>query len=36
MRQSKHVTPEITVEELVELYPAAIGFLMSRGIACMR
>ena len=30
------VTPEMTVEELVETYPASIGFLMSRGIVCMR
>jgi hypothetical protein len=30
------ITPELTVEELVEDYPAAIGFLMSRGIICVR
>jgi hypothetical protein len=30
------ITPETTVEELVERHPAAIGFLMSRGIVCMR
>jgi hypothetical protein len=27
---------DMTVEELVERYPDAIGFLMSRGIVCMR
>jgi len=30
------ITPEMTVEELVEEHPAAIGFLMSRGIICVR
>jgi len=30
------ITTETTVEELVEQHPAAIGFLMSRGIICMR
>ena len=30
------ITPETTVEDLVERYPAAIGFLMSRGIVCVR
>lgn len=30
------ITPEMTVEDLVEQYPAAIGFLMSRGIVCVR
>ena len=30
------ITADTTVEELVERYPAAIGFLMSRGIVCIR
>jgi hypothetical protein len=30
------ITPAITVEELVSTYPAAVRFLMERGIACMR
>lgn len=30
------ITPETTVEDLVEQYPAAIRFLMERGIICMR
>jgi hypothetical protein len=30
------VTPDMTVEELVERHPAAIGFLMGRGIVCVR
>jgi hypothetical protein len=30
------ITSETTIEELVEQYPAAIGFLMSRGVICMR
>lgn len=30
------ITAEMTVEELVERHPAAIGFLMGRGIICMR
>jgi hypothetical protein len=30
------ITRDMTVEELVELHPAAIRFLMERGIACIR
>ncbi len=30
------ITPDIPVEELVSRYPAAVRFLMERGIACMR
>ncbi len=30
------ITAEMTVEELVEAYPASIGFLMSRGVVCLR
>jgi hypothetical protein len=30
------IKPEMTVEDLVEQHPSAIGFLMSRGILCMR
>jgi hypothetical protein len=30
------IEPELSVEELVERHPAAIGFLMSLGIMCMR
>jgi hypothetical protein len=30
------ITPETTVEELVEEHPAAIRFLMQRGIVCIR
>jgi len=30
------ITPETTVEDLVEEHPAAIRFLMERGIICMR
>jgi hypothetical protein len=30
------ITPETTVEELVEEHPASIRFLMERGIICIR
>ena len=30
------ITPDMTVEELVERHPAAVRFLMERGIACVR
>jgi len=30
------ITPDMTVEDLVSRYPAAVRFLMERGIACMR
>jgi hypothetical protein len=30
------ITPETTVEDLVEQHPAAIRFLMERGIMCIR
>lgn len=30
------ITAETTIEDLVEEYPAAIRFLMERGIICMR
>jgi hypothetical protein len=30
------ITPAMTVEELVERYPASVGFLMERGIICVR
>jgi hypothetical protein len=30
------ITSEMTVEELVEQYPASVGFLMERGIICVR
>jgi len=30
------ITPEITIEDLVERHPASIRFLMERGIVCMR
>jgi len=29
------ITPETTVEDLLEEHPAAIRFLMERGIICM-
>lgn len=30
------VRPEITVEELIELHPRAVDFLMDRGIVCVK
>jgi hypothetical protein len=30
------ITAETTIEDLVEEHPAAIRFLMARGIVCMR
>jgi len=30
------ITPETTIEDLIEEHPAAIRFLMERGIICMR
>jgi hypothetical protein len=30
------ISPSTTVEELIEQYPASIGFLMERGIICVR
>jgi len=30
------ITPDMTVEDLVEQFPAAIRFLMGRGIICVR
>jgi hypothetical protein len=30
------LTPDITIEDLVEQHPAAVRFLMERGIMCMR
>ena len=30
------LTPETTIEDLAEEHPAAIRFLMERGIICMR
>ena len=36
MQRNGFIDPEITVEELVEEYPAAVGFLAERGIVCLR
>lgn len=30
------ITPDVNVEELVEAYPKAVGFLADRGIVCIR
>jgi len=30
------ITSDMAVEDLIEQYPEADGFLMSRGIMCMR
>ncbi|MFC1555455.1 DUF1858 domain-containing protein [candidate division KSB1 bacterium] len=30
------ITPDITIEELVESYPKSVGFLMDHGIVCIK
>lgn len=36
MQRNGFIDPEITVEELVEQHPGAVGFLAERGIVCLR
>ncbi len=35
MMSEKKIEPDMTVEEVVEKYPQAVGFLMDKGIMCM-
>ena len=31
----KRIKPDMTVEEVVEKYPEAVGILMDKGVVCM-
>lgn len=36
MSEKQEVSADVSVEELVETYPEAIGFLAERGVICIR
>jgi hypothetical protein len=36
MEQDIAVTAETTIEELIEAYPASVGYLLDRGIVCIK
>lgn len=33
---SQKITKDIYIEDLVELFPASVGYLMEKGIRCLR
>lgn len=36
MSETVSISPDLDVEELIERHPRAVGFLMDRGIVCMK